>query len=373
MEHGNYDVRRSHLANGSADPLKGSDDTPQLLLLCLDSAGSAELNELSSRPADRRPPTIVIAPQEHPELMREAMRAGCRDFFVEPVSEPDLIASAGRVLLEFQTNARIRTNVIAIVNSVGGQGASFIAVNLAHALQTVCDERTALVDLDIQYAPLGQYLELQGRLGLVEAVTHARDLDEIALRAYLARHDCGISLLGGVRGAGLVQMDTGSSTLVENWNRTLHLLSGDFEQIVIDVPRHLDALGIATLQRADTVLLILQQSLQSIRDAAYLRQLLRNELHVPSSSIRCLVNRHEKRASVELSDVKRALKADNIGVLPNDYPAAAQSIELGKPLLEHAPRSPLARALKALAHEVSGLTVERKVRRTMSLSSLFRS
>ncbi len=355
-----FEVQKSHMTNGTCDPLHSSESSPSLLIVHVDAKVSLELEELSKRSADQRPPVIVIAAEENPELMRLAMRAGCRDFFVEPISESDLLGSTARLLAETTATHSGSSTVTALVNSTGGSGSSFLAVNLAHALQSACGCRTGLVDLDIQFAPLSQYLDVQGKLGVIDAIMHADDLDEVAFRAYLTPHESGVALLGGVRGKELVQVDSTSSMLVESWQHILGLMSSTFDQVVIDVPRHLDALGMATLRRADTVLLVLQQSLLSVREAAYLRQLLRTELGIPAEAIRCVVNRHEKRAAVEIADVKRALRTDDLLLLPNDYAAAAQSVDVGKPLLEHVPRSPLARATRELALAMTGAHVERK-------------
>jgi MinD-like ATPase involved in chromosome partitioning or flagellar assembly len=56
---------------------------------------------------------------------------------------------------------------------------------------------------------------------------------------------------------------------------------------------------------------------------------------------------------ITFDEAKRALGGFELGVLPNDFPAAAQSLNLGKPLSQCAPKSELRREIQQLAAKLT--------------------
>jgi pilus assembly protein CpaE len=61
-----------------------------------------------------------------------------------------------------------------------------------------------------------------------------------------------------------------------------------------------------------------------------------------------IINRYQRRGEVTLQDFRDALPGLRIDTLPNDYRSVFDSINLGVPLLEHEPRSALAKSLSEL-------------------------
>ena len=119
-------------------------------------------------------PLLVCGPENDPESMRLAMRAGARDYLPENVTEDDLVASLARIREEIlRSGAGGTGKLIVILNGKGGSGASFLATNLAHGLVVDGGHAVTLFDLDLQFGGLYRYLDLAPKVGMIEALEAA--------------------------------------------------------------------------------------------------------------------------------------------------------------------------------------------------------
>jgi pilus assembly protein CpaE len=102
--------------------------------------------------------------------------------------------------------------------------------------------------------------------------------------------------------------------------------------------------------------LVVQQSLPHIQDATRLRQLMRDQLGVPTERVVIVVNRYSKGGEIQLNDIEKALPGSAVMTVPNQYKTVSESINLGVPMYEHAPKSTVTRALIELQSRVIGLS-----------------
>ena len=101
-------------------------------------------------------------------------------------------------------------------------------------------------------------------------------------------------------------------------------------------------------------MLVLQQSVLHVRNAARLMGILKTELGVPSDRIRIVLNRYRKDALVELDDVRRSLDLDTVLTVPSHYRSALESLDTGVPLCEIDRNSALARSLRQVVTTLTG-------------------
>jgi pilus assembly protein CpaE len=236
------------------------------------------------------------------------------------------------------------------VNAKGGCGATFIACNIAHLFAGPSRERTVLLDLDLQFGALPRYLDIQPKRSLLEAIDVAADLDGTAIEAYLTKHSSGLAVLSGLRDGVTFPQDA----LLESFDRVLDLLGGAFDRVIVDVPRQLEPFSARTLERAQQIVLVLQQSVPSLHEAARMYELMTRNLAIPREHISIVVNRYHKAASVELADIEQSFAGAAAICLPNDYRAVTESINMGVPIYEYARRSPVTKALLRLEQELGG-------------------
>ena len=212
--------------------------------------------------------------------------------------------------------------------------------------------RVALLDLDIQFGSLAQYLDIKSQHGLLGALDMADDLDAVALDACMAKHSSGLSLLGPLENELMLTRDIP----LDRFGNLLDLLKSTYDYAFIDQPRQIDDISAAVYERADRVVLVAQQDLANICDANRLRKILVRQLGIPEDRITVVVNRYDKANPVDLDSICKSVgvEREQLQVIPNDYRQVAESVNMGTPMIEYARKSPATASLISLAHRFGG-------------------
>ena len=332
------------LGNGHADPLHGVSETPDLLLLHHGPYHS-ELEFLAEPDQRNHLPLIVCGPGDNPESMRLAMQAGARDYLPETAPKSDLVTSLLRIREEYsRTGTSAVGKLIVVINGKGGSGSSFLATNLAHGFVVDDDKQVTLFDLDIQFGGLCRYLDITPKIGILEALEVAKQMDDVSAEAYTCAHSSGLRLLA----APAKRLVPPNEIPIEDLDALLKVFLSHNDYVVADSPNRLDAVTEFFLERADKIVLVVQQSLPNIQDAARMLQLLTSEIAIPESRIGVVVNRFSKNALIELSDIRKALRQDTLITIPNQYKIAAESINSGIPVAEISKNAPVTRGIRKL-------------------------
>ena len=332
------------LGNGHADPLHGVSETPDLLLLHHGPYHS-ELEFLAEPGQRNHLPLIVCGPGDNPESMRLAMQAGARDYLPETAPKSDLVTSLMRIREEYSRTGTLAVGkLIVVINGKGGSGSSFLATNLAHGFVVDDGKQVTLFDLDIQFGGLCRYLDITPKIGILEALEVAKQMDDVSAEAYTCAHSSGLRLLA----APAKRLVLPNEIPIEDLDALLKVFLSDNDYVVADSPNRLDAVTEFFLERADKIVLVVQQSLPNIQDAARMLQLLTSEIAIPESRIGVVVNRFSKNALIELSDIRKALRQDTLITIPNQYKIVAESINSGIPVADISKNAPVTRGIRKL-------------------------
>ncbi len=354
------------VTNGHTDPLYGLEQMPDFLLLRVSHLWREELAALLQRPAKERPPLLVCGPLDDREGVRLAMQAGARDFLPEPVSEAELRTALSRMMTECHAGGAAGGKLIAVINAKGGSGATLLACNLAHQLSN--QGSTLLLDLDLQFGSVAHYLDVHPSHSHLEVMQQVDELDGVALRGFCSHFSPDLHVLGGRAGELCLTQDV----RLEQLEALLQLARDTYDWVVADLPRQIDHLTGITLEQADRVYIVVQQSLSHLKDAARLVRILRDDLGVQGNRIQVVVNRYNKAAPVSLKDIAEALRCVELQKLPNDYAAVTESQNTGVPLVLHAPRSQVALALRELSQDLLGIEDARQGLLKRTIGRLFR-
>lgn len=348
-EHTQFLVTKKIVSNGHSDPLHDLRSKPDVVLLHY-IPGYGELQHLAESALSKRLPLIVLGPADDPEAMRLAIRAGASDYISQPLQQGELLSALERIGEQLKDNATSRGQLVTVLNSKGGSGASFIATNLAFALDQDKNTSTVLVDFDLQFGGLSRYLDLNPKRGLLEALDVVDDMDEVSAEAYLTTHHSGLRMLAAPTDRLLLSRDVP----IEHVNGLLHVLQSNNDYVVADLPRRIDVLSATVLEHSDQILLIVQQSLSHLHDAARMIKLVTKELAVPMNRIKVVLNRYSKNSLIEAKDVLGALKVEQTTDIPNQYKLVSESIDSGVPLMKSAKNSAAGKAIQHLQHVVAG-------------------
>jgi pilus assembly protein CpaE len=343
--------------NGHVDPLHDVSALPEALILHLGETSHAELESLAARAADRRPHLIVVGGTNDTTVVRLAMQAGARDLLPLPLIEADLVAALQRVERDRRSaGSRAHGTLTAFMNAKGGSGATFIAANVAHALTAVSHRNTTLVDLDLQFGAIPVYFDLFPKRGMLQALENVEGLDEVALMGYAVQHASGLRILGNAAEDGLPTQPVS----VDHVRRLLDIAVHSNDHVIVDLPRRIDALTALAIERAQHVVLVVQQSLATVRDATRLITCLRRDLGVAKERLLVVVNRYEKDKGITDEDIRTTLACGEILLVPNDFRTVSECVNSGTPLLDSARNAAITRAVLALHRQLGGTAVDQK-------------
>ena len=318
--------------------------------------------------AEQQRTAIICASHDaSPDLILRSIRAGAREFLRLPIISDELETVLVRTSAfckkqDIEDNSTLG-RMIAVFSSKGGCGASFIATNVASALQAA----TVLVDLNLQTGDLDLFLGVEPRFSIVDVVQNRSRIDDALLKNYLIPHSTRLSLLASPHDAGAAESVEPGDIL-----GVMNLLRERFAYVVVDLEHTFDAYTLTALDHADEILLVLTLDIPSIRSAQRTLAIF-DRLGYPRKKLHIIVNRMSKQAELDLGQVRRFLGEDELGVVQNDFKAVVNSINLGKPIVEFQPTSAVAADIKRIASEISGAGARSDMEgRKGLLGSLFR-
>ena len=332
--------------------LAGVASQPDILVLLLDAHWRETLNGLLSVPRSQRPELIVIADSHYSDVMQLAMQAGARDYLIWDQAGETLLPSLNSVAADLQSGRESRHGkLFAVINSKGGAGASFVAANLGHMLRASANKSVALIDLDFIFSPLPAYYDITPKNSLSDALAMPSDeIDATALSGYMSSHQSGVDVLASESG----QMPVTWATPTDRLHHLVELALASYDYVIVDTPRHIEPQVQHILERADSIVLVIQQSLMHLRDAKLLKQIFTREFDIADDRIRPLINRFDRKNAITPRHIEQALGIESAWQVPNDYDLVSQSIETGTLLFDLSPRAKVSKALRAVADDLSG-------------------
>ncbi len=366
--HAGLQLQRKLTVNGHVDPLHDVSTMPDALILHLGEKSQAELESLSARAVDKRPPLIAVGSGNDTNVMRLAMQAGARDLLPLPLVEADLVAALQRIARDRRVTAVSAASLIAFMNAKGGCGSTLLACNTAHALTAVSHRSVTLIDLDLQFGAIPVYFDLFPKRGLLQALENIEGLDEAAFQGYLAEHSSGLRILGHAADDALPTQTVNP----QHVSQLLTLALRGSEHVVVDLPRRVDAVAAVVLERAQHIVLIVQQSVASVRDATRLMNCLRRELGVSKDRIVVVVNRYDKEAAISAEDIRTTLACGDLSLVPSDFSNVSECINTGVPLLDRARTAAVTRAVVDLHSRLGGSQVDRQGLFARTISGLLK-
>ncbi|HEV3468463.1 MAG TPA: AAA family ATPase [Pyrinomonadaceae bacterium] len=320
---------------------------PSAFIIALSQTPEAELR-IVERVARENPRVSVICASRDasPDLILHSLRAGAREFLRLPV-RPEEFQTVYERTAEFcavQPEApKKRGRVVAVFSSKGGCGTTFVATNVASAL----NRPAVLVDLNLQAGDLGLFLGVEPKFSVADLVENRDRVDDSLMRSYLTPHSENLCLLAAPREA-----DSADDIEAEHVFEVLEALRERFDYVVVDPQHTFDPITLAALDQADDIILVLTLDIPAIRSAQRSLAIF-DRLGYPRHKVHVVVNRFSKQIDLDLRQVERYLGERVTGYVQSDYKTAVNSINLGQPLVESEPASKIATELRQIAAHFS--------------------
>ena len=291
---------------------------------------------------------VALHPQAQPELLLSLMRAGVREVIVDSASET-LQEVIERIHHRAKGASVSQGRVFGFVSAKGGDGSSCIAANLAFALSQEPDTRVLAVDVSLPFGDLDMYLT---------GDNHHQDLADISSQSDRLDQSLLDSMVQHIRPTlDLIPSPTTFEKIVhiepERVSELIHIATSYYDYILIDFGLSFDQVDLLVLDHLEELCIVSTPSLPSLRRAGQLLKLWK-EFEKPMSSIKIILNRADTSASISSTEIEKVIGRPADKSFHSDVKAVQESLCIGQPLLQVAPKSRLSKTIVDWAAHLTG-------------------
>jgi pilus assembly protein CpaE len=325
------------------------------------SSGMAAIERLRTSSASLA--VFVIAGAPDSELILQAMRAGANEFF--PWSAVDGSAAG----TEESFHGAVRRSAArreaasagakppcvthAFLGAKGGAGTTTVAVNCGVELARLTKRPTVIVDLKACLGEVALFLGVRPRFTVLDAIENLHRLDKDFLKELVAKHKSGLDIL-----AASEQFDRPNAQDAGAIEELLRVLTRAYDYVVIDGGNVINSCVAAALYAADTIFLVTNPDVPSIRNAQRLVERVR-QLGAGSERIKVLLNRVSDQHLIAPKQIETALGYGIHHTFSSDYRTVSTALNSGVPLAL-SNHSELASQFDSFTRQLVGLAVEAK-------------
>ena len=298
------------------------------------SSGMAAIERLRASHAGAA--IFAIAAASDPDLILRAMRAGANEFFawnatgaaqtsVEEAFHGAIRRTAAR---REASSASSRQPCVTHVflGAKGGAGTTTVSVNCAVELARLTKRPTVIVDLKPCLGEVALFLGVRPRFTVLDAVENLHRLDKDFIKELVSKHKSGLDIL-----AGSEQFDRPNAQDAGAVEELLRVLGRLYDYIVIDTGNMINACAVAALYAADTVFLVANPDVPSIRNAQRLVDRVR-QLGAGSERVKILLNRFTEAHLIAPKQIETALGYGIHHTFSSDYRTVSTALNSGVPL-----------------------------------------
>jgi len=315
-------------------------------------------------------PVFAISSQTEGDVVLQAMRAGVKEYLVQPLNVEEFDQALARVI-ETQPKTQEPGKLISIMGSAGGVGCTTIATNLAVELTEMVGEheKVVLVDLDFRFGHVATLLDVHGQFTVADLCTTHEHLDPQMVMKALIKHDSGLYVLRRPHSFAQAELITAAHCA-----NVLSSLQEMCAYVIVDGPTRHDPGGRSVLDAADYNFMVLQLLVTSVRNTDRVVQELGVQGFNPER-ISFICNRvGRESAHLEVKQVETILNRKMFLTISDDWQSVSSSINIGQPLKTEFVRSKVRQELRDLAMKIHcpEKLAEEEAKRGGLLGKLFR-
>lgn len=271
---------------------------------------------------------FAIALEADPEVILQAMRAGANEFFTWPPPEETFHSAVRRSAARRETaqGARPPATTLVFFGAKGGAGTTTIAVNCGVELARRSNRPTVIVDLKPGLGEVALFLGVRPKYSVVDAIDNLHRLDREFLHELVVKHKSGLDML-----AGSDVFDRPGAADGGALEELLRLLARQYDYILIDAGSQINSVTVAALYTADTMFLVANPDVPSIRNAQRLLDRVR-QLGACGERVRLLLNRMAEPYPIPPRQIEGALGHPIHHTFPSDYKTVVGALNSGVPL-----------------------------------------
>jgi pilus assembly protein CpaE len=272
---------------------------------------------------------FAVAGTTDPELILQAMRAGANEFFTWPPAEEAFHGAVRRTAARresTQASSKPPSVTLVFFGAKGGAGTTTIAVNCAVELARLTKRQTIIVDLKACLGEVALFLGVRPRFTVLDAIENLHRLDRDFLKELVVRHKSGLEIL-----AASEQFDRPNAQDAGAVEELFRVLSRSHDFIVIDAGNSISSCSLAALYAADTIFLVTNPDVPSVRNAQRLVERVR-QVGASAERIRIVLNRFAEALIIGPRQIETALGYSIDQMFSSDYKTVSTALNSGVPL-----------------------------------------
>jgi len=298
---------------------------------------------------------VTILPETQVQLSDRVILAGARAILVNPFSKETLINTLRRVrellfrnpgILQDIPTTPARTSsckCVVVYSPKGGAGCTTVAINLAIALHQQTKEKVLLVDGRHTLGHVALMLNLRTGNSITDLLAYAEKLDDALINQVVVDHVSGIIVLTSPS-----SFERGQDIKPEQLYKVFQALREIYPIIVVDGGSYLDDNLVTYMDMADSILMVLNPNLASLRDARQFLNFSRT-LSYSEQKILLVLNQSGHKADVKLSEIEKVLHSKILGTIPADEDLMLSCLNDGVPVILKKSNHAISKGFKALA------------------------
>jgi pilus assembly protein CpaE len=301
-------------------------------------------------------------------LLQQALRAGVRDVVAFSAEAGALAQSVQRVAFTLDQTPRpavapppsgdiptvdghagteglptVDGQVITVFSTKGGSGKSVLATSLAVELSRRSDRPVCLVDADLQFGDVAVMLKLTPHHTIVDAVSVMDRLDPALLESLLVTHEpSGLRVMPAPLEPAFADQVTAPDMVT-----IIEMLRSFCSHVIVDTPAYFNDVVLGLVEVSDSVVLVAGMDIPNVKNVKIGLQTLRL-LNTPMEKLLLVLNRANSKVKLDVGEVERTLQTKADVLIPSDV-CVPTAVNKGEPVVTHAPKSGVTKAVQQLA------------------------
>lgn len=299
---------------------------------------------------------LALSAVDDSDYVLQSMRAGAHDLIRKPVREMDLrIAAEKAIRLRHSTASADRNGeIVTVFSNKGGNGATTIAANLAHALVRYQGKKVVVADLVLAHGDVTMFFNVNPAHSVMDLASNAEKADPEFLHSLLVRHSSGVDIL-----ADVPRIEDADKITPAQIRDSLFKLRTMFDIVIVDTPHGFDERTLTALEMSDTILLVTLLNLPALKNTQRSLELF-SRLGILDGRVKLVLSRYLPNEEIPKESIEGIMNCPVFFAIPNDYPTVLSSINRGKLLAEFAPDKEIAFAFRQMAELLGGPEVVRE-------------
>lgn len=313
---------------------------------------------------------VLVVEELSTTLLQQALRAGIRDVLalngeagalahavqrvavsLDQTPRPSAMAAPAHpgaaggteVAAEPAIDPTVNGQVVTVFSTKGGAGKSVLATSLAVELARRSEEPVCLVDADLQFGDVAVMLKLTPHHTIVDAVSVLDRMDPALLDSLLVTHEpSGLRVMPAPLEPAFADQ-VGAAEMVA----IVEMLRSFCSYVVVDTPAYFNDVVLGLVEVSDSVLLVAGMDIPNVKNVKIGLQTLRL-LNTPMEKLLLVLNRANSKVKLDVGEVERTLQVKADVLIPSDV-CVPTAVNKGEPVVLHAPKSGVTKAVQQLA------------------------